>query len=384
MRTHSLIIKVVLLFCFICCISCDNDSTTNPQPSGHTVTGRVLDTSGNGISGIIITLSGASKNYTGTTGSNGIYTINYVSEGMYIVSCSGDNYDFNISSKEISVDGVETIPTIFAYLLLEKGISFVSIPGGTFQMGNVENAIEGASDELPVHTVTLTGFEMSVCEITNAQYCAYLNAAQASGDIQVTSGDVYGKTGSWSGRRYLDIGYGSGQNMCRIIYSGGFYVTSGYANWPVVAVTWYGAKAFAAYNGMDLPTEAEWEYACRGGNQYKYGTDDGTISSTKANYQSTIGHPVDVGSYPANPFGLCDMSGNVWEWCHDWYGTYPSGSVTNPTGAQTGSSRAIHGGGSWLNYTGDCRSAHRNFNTPDYTDWGQGFRVIRRPGGVVY
>ncbi len=153
---------------------------------------------------------------------------------------------------------------------------------------------------------------------------------------------------------------------------------SGHENWPVVYVTWYGAKAFALYYGLDLPTESEWEYTCRGGRQYKYGTDDGTMIRTKANYhQNGPGYPVAVGNYPANPYGLYDMSGNVWEWCHDWYGTYPSGSVNDPTGAQTGVLRVSRGGG-WFDYVYYCRSAYRYYNTPDIRLSNVGFRVVRR------
>lgn len=152
-------------------------------------------------------------------------------------------------------------------------------------------------------------------------------------------------------------------------------MVAGHENWPVEWVTWYGSKACALYYGLDLPTESEWEYACRGGKQYKYGTDDGTLSTSKANYTGII-HPVAVGSYPNNPFGLFDMSGNVCEWCHDWYGTYPSGNVNNPTGAPSGSYRVMRGGGWFLD--GYCRSADRSYNPPDIGTISLGFRVVRR------
>jgi formylglycine-generating enzyme required for sulfatase activity len=191
-------------------------------------------------------------------------------------------------------------------------LKFAAIPGGTFQMGDVENV--GAAIEKPVHTVTISGFEMSVCEISNARYAGFLNSALASGDIQISDGDVYGKTGAWIGQRYLDIGFEFNTKVkCWITYDGkAFSVASGYEKLPVIAVTWYGSKAFARYYGLDLPTESEWEYASRGGRQYTYGTDDGTLSGTKANY-FTAGpnRPVDTGSYPANPYGLYDLCGNV-------------------------------------------------------------------------
>ena len=96
------------------------------------------------------------------------------------------------------------------------------------------------------------------------------------------------------------------------------------AQWPATFVKWYGAHAFAAYYGVSLPTEAQWEYAAQGGQDLSYPTDDGTIDATKANYNEQNNHPdrghvVAVKSYPPNPYGLYDMAGNVWEWCADWY-----------------------------------------------------------------
>ena len=167
-------------------------------------------------------------------------------------------------------------------------------------------------------------------------------------------------------------------------------MVSGFEMRPMVHVTWYGAKAFALYYDADLPTEAEWEYACRGKKQYKYGTDDGTLSTTKAYYSPSISKsypPVDVGKYPANPLGLYDMSGNVWEFCNDWYGSYSSEGVSNPTGNQTESNRVIRGGGSNSlenKASLELRSAKRNSSEPGIRNYYLGFRVVRRPGGVTY
>lgn len=267
-----------------------------------------------------------------------------------------------------------------------KGITFVSILGGTFQMGDeVGDLHDGCR---PVHMVTVSSFEMGVCEVTNTQYALYLNEALKTGDVTSTSESVKGATGEYKGQEYLYLAgyfiYHPG-NDCKIQYSNGtFGVKSGYENWPVVWVTWFGAKSFALYYGLDLPTEAEWEYACRGGKQYKYGTSDGTISTITVNYVETgIKHPVDAGSYPANPFGLCDMSGNVWEWCHDWYRSYSSGSVTNPSGVQTGTSRVIRGG-SWYVSAYDCRSTDRNGYIPGNGNDLMGFRVVRRSSPKNY
>ncbi len=257
------------------------------------------------------------------------------------------------------------------------GITFVSIPGGTFRMGDEGGDLwDGCR---PVHTVTVSGFKMSAYEVTNAQYAAYLNAALAAGGIEVKDGDVYGKTGVGAGKRYLDMGYDyGGENKCWVSFTGvKFTAEAGKEKWPVVAVSWYGAKSFAVHYAFDLPTEAEWEYAARGGKQYKYGTADGTIDSTKVNYGMYVGHPKPVGSYPANPFGLYDMSGNIWEWCNDWYGPYPAGSVTNPAGAPSGEVRIIRNG-TWDNTELKCRVMYRGRFIPTDGDYGLGFRVVSR------
>ncbi len=287
-----------------------------------------------------------------------------------IILTDGGIYNFSVSRRTALID-----------------IAFVSIPGGTFQMGDEE---EIQSNDLPIHSVTVQDFEMGIYEVTNAQYCAYLNAAKASGDITPSSTTVKGSKGSFSGQEYIfliDTFPPFPDARCWITYSNDtFSVVAGHENWPVVWVTWYGSKAFALYHGFDLPTEAEWEYACRGGRQYKYGTNDGTLSQSKANYENNgPKKPVEVGSYPKNPFGLFDMSGNVWEWCHDWYSSsyYSTSPSKDPTGAQTGLNRVVRGGG-WNSYKDICRSSFRGSHDPVDRSYDMGFRVVRRVSSWTY
>ena len=135
---------------------------------------------------------------------------------------------------------------------------------------------------------------------------------------------------------------------------------------------------------FSLPTEAQWEYACRAGTTtpFHFGS---VLNGDKANCDgnfpygtSTMGQYLkktsEVGSYPANDWGLFDMHGNVWEWCLDWYGDYPSGSVTDPTGADEGSNRVLRGGG-WNDHAGNCRSAYRNSNAPSDRNFRYGVRI---------
>ncbi|MDR1903248.1 MAG: formylglycine-generating enzyme family protein, partial [Treponema sp.] len=132
-------------------------------------------------------------------------------------------------------------------------------------------------------------------------------------------------------------------------------------------------------SGYRLPTEAEWEYAAKGGNKdymvYEY-SGSNSVDGV-AWYDGNSGnrtHP--VGTKAANSLGLYDMSGNVWEWCWDWYGSYTGSAQTDPAGASSGSSRVLRGGG-WSNPAGSVRSAFRFLNTPSYRDFILGFRLVR-------
>ena len=159
---------------------------------------------------------------------------------------------------------------------------------------------------------------------------------------------------------------------------------------PVETVSWADAVEFCrklsampaektAGHVYRLPTEAEWEYACRSGTTTAYGFGDdasrlGDYGWFGGNSDSST-HP--VGEKKPNAWGLYDMHGNVWEWCQDWYGEYPSGSATDPTGATSGSIRVSRGGmlGHIARY---CRSAYRNWFTPESRDrYVLGFRVLR-------
>ena len=134
-------------------------------------------------------------------------------------------------------------------------------------------------------------------------------------------------------------------------------------------------KAGRVPQGMSyqLPTEAQWEYACRAGTTTTYSCGD-SISSSNANYYGNEDSTTPVGKYPANPWGFHDMHGNVWEWTADWYSDYPSGSVTNPIRPASGSTRVIRGG-SWSDDGSGLRSAGRHHGTPGARDNGIGFRV---------
>ena len=166
-------------------------------------------------------------------------------------------------------------------------------------------------------------------------------------------------------------------------------------NLPVENVSWndvqeylkkLNAKTFKNYR---LPTEAEWEYAAReGGRRVRFGNGKDIANPSEINFNSSKDYKKDysvvgvyrekttpVGSFNANALGLYDMSGNVWEWCSDyWYSSYNSSAVSNPTGAATGSIRVLRGG-CWDNYPRDCRAAGRSYSSPARRGSYLGFRV---------
>jgi len=229
----------------------------------------------------------------------------------------------------------------------------VQIPAGCFEMGDTFG--EGGFIELPVHNVCLSAFEMDLHETTNAEYAAC-----------VAGGGCTGPAYSTSNTRPT------------------YYGDPAYDNFPVIHVEWFQADAYCTWAGKRLPTEAEWEYAARGGlagKRYPWGD---TISGTDANFLDS-GDPWDndtseVEYYAPNGFGLYDMVGNAWEWVHDWLQTdyYSVSPVNDPPGPVSGTYRVLRGGpwnASSTNST--LRVASRGFINPDIENANIGFRCAR-------
>jgi formylglycine-generating enzyme required for sulfatase activity len=215
------------------------------------------------------------------------------------------------------------------------------------------------SEEQPIHIVKVFSCEMGIYQITQGQYKAIIGSNPSFHKL----GDNYPvEQVSWfDAIKFCNaLSAKAGLDKC-------YYLES------LIETTWV---CDFKKNGFRLPTEAEWEYACRGGLRYEYGTDDGNIGNNKARYESN--KPVKVGTYPPNPFGLYDMSGNIDEWCNDWHESYSSRNSTNPTGPNKGSYRVIRGG-SWYDNYQRCRSDYRYYYTPDFKSYFLGFRIVRRP-----
>ncbi|NLH18285.1 MAG: formylglycine-generating enzyme family protein [Phycisphaerae bacterium] len=302
----------------------------------------------------------------------------------------------------------------------------VKIPAGTFQMGNCMAADEGGTHELPIHSVTVDSFYMGKTEITNQQYCEFMNSALQQGLISFGYPDIV--PGPNAGAEYQIYTHLWGwSSVIQILYDWTTFSVKtkngrDMSQDPVVDITWYGAVAYCNWRsqqegrepcydlstwtcdfskkGYRLPTEAEWEYAARGGLSGKRFPWGDTISHNEANYVSytdilsydlgpTVGsHPTwsdgthpytaPVGSFAANGFGLYDVTGNVDEWCNDWYSAtyYESSPGDNPTGPATGEMRVIRGGGWW---GGEQRISHRYSYQPGFHDIDRGFRVVLNP-----
>jgi formylglycine-generating enzyme required for sulfatase activity len=243
------------------------------------------------------------------------------------------------------------------------------IPGGTFQMGS-----EARSNTQPVHSVTVSSFFMDSTEVTQGEYeqAMGVNPAHFTGDpTRPVENETWYDAVLFCNARSRQAGLDS---VYRYDSAEGLR-GNGCSNLAGLVIDY-------TSNGYRLPTEAEWEYACRSGTTSVFHWGDGTDSATAARYAwyaatsllST--HP--VASLQANGFGLYDMSGNVYEWCNDFYGSYGADAQTDPTGPADGSSR-ISRGGSWYEGIDQQGAATRFSYYPQYTIsyFNQGFRCVR-------
>ena len=215
----------------------------------------------------------------------------------------------------------------------------VLIPAGSFMMGK-----DGESDHAPAHIVELDAFYLDATEVTNAQYAAFCAETET------------------------DPPFFWGMQA--------FHCGPDYPDHPVVGVSWYDARNYAEWLGRRLPTEAEWEYAARGGlvgRNYSHGD---TLNAVQ--YAPTGNGTSPVGGYPPNGFGLHDMTGNVVEWVSDWYDRdyYAAAPIFDPPGPGAGKFKVIRGGG-WKTGPACARVYHRTALQSNWVDFNVGFRCAR-------
>jgi len=223
------------------------------------------------------------------------------------------------------------------------GVELVRIPAGSFLMGSADDEAERYDDEGPIREVAVSAFLLGRTPVTNAQYGSYMESNPG------LRAPMY-----WSHRQYNQ------------------------PNQPVVGVSWHEAVAFSEWTGGRLPTEAEWEYACRAGTTTRYWSGDAEEDLARVGWfdANSEGLLHAVGEKPPNPWGLHDMHGNVWEWCQDrWQDHYDDGFQQDPTGPRSGGCRVFRGGG-FRGSADVCRSAYRDKLDPTERLRVQGFRVV--------
>ena len=269
--------------------------------------------------------------------------------------------------------------------------NMVLVRGGTFQMGSTD----GEEDEKPVHPVTVSDFYLGKYEVTVAEFRAFVEATSHSTDAEKDDGSYFWEDSKWQKKPGINWRHDAEGKIAQ-------------DNHPVLHVSWNDAIAYCQWlskqtgQNYRLPTEAEWEYAAGNGSKhtkYSWGNEapkgkkggsladetgathfNWTKSATNIflGYQDGFVATAPVGSFDPNGLGLYDMTGNVWEWCSDWYDSdfYKNSSQNNPTGAASGTYRVLRGR-SWCNYPQYCRVANRSDSTPSVRDGNIGFRLAR-------
>ncbi len=326
-----------------------------------------------------------------TSGGAERLTISNIPIGYHSVTVRRDGYRSNVVNREVTLrrgqteeldawlepeaaETVSTGPMAEGGIWRDRGgLEYVYIPPGSFQMGAVPGDDDALNDEGPRHRVTISrGFRISRTEVTVRAYKRFCDSTGRS----MPPEPVYEGNNFNPGWRYL--------------------------NHPIVNVTWLDAVAYCEWAGVRLPTEAEWEYAARGGQdgrKYVWGNTllpivngikqanvrdeaygrDQSSSSIFQGYDDGYVFTSPVGSFAANGHGLYDMAGNVWEWCSDWYNSGYYGtpaSRRDPRGPSSGERRVLRGG-SWLNSPRGLRVSYRPGATPGSRDYHGGFRCLR-------
>ncbi len=240
------------------------------------------------------------------------------------------------------------------------GMTLVHIPSGDFEMGGSS----GNPNEAPAHIISLDDYWMDATEVTNAMFANFLNAAGNQMEGGVTWLDISGPLVWVSGK------------------DGTWKALAGKDDFPIVGVSWYGAKAYCEWSGRSLPTEAQWEYAAKGVDGLRFPWGDEGPGCDRSQYFGCGSRPVEVGGFPfgASPFGVYEMAGNVAEWVSDRYAVdyYQQSPRQNPTGPINGYYRVLRGGSWGSTYIG-LQTTHRVWAGADTRDSDIGFRCVLNP-----
>ncbi len=267
------------------------------------------------------------------------------------------NYRMSIANSDTSGIEIQMTPgTGLALAGLQRMIVLKDVPAGTFTMGSSDTVNDSGAS--PPHQVTLSAFAMQETDVTQDQYLAVMGSNPSHFD-----------SGTGALLRPVDkVSWHDAAKYCnalsRLSRLSPVYDTSAWT-------------ADFSKTGYRLPTEAQWEYACRAGSttEYWWGPDTNGMGARawSADNSDSTTHP--VATKLANAYGLYDMTGNVWQWCNGWYGSYTAGAATDPAGDSTGTSRILRGG-SWVDDGGGLRSAYRYGIAPDTWVNDVGFRVV--------
>ena len=275
-------------------------------------------------------------------------------------SCLADDFYFCMSCAPMTTEPVITKPVAQKPVISggsdytsSMGIDMVYVEGGTFQMGSTS----GKDNEKPVLSVTVSDFYIGKYEVTQGEYEAVMDWNPSK--FKQSGKDAPVEQFSWyDAVEYCNkLSDKEDKQKC--------YSDSG-----------NDIKCNFNANGYRLLTEAEWEFAAKGGNKgngYKYAGSN-TITEVTEYEGNNDESTKPVGGKQANELGVYDMSGNVWEWCWDWYGDYSSDSQDNPRGSLLGSNR-MRRGGSWNISASSCRTAYRGSNSPGFCSYSFGFRI---------
>jgi len=343
---------------------------------------------------LIIFLDGEMEDVKATT----FDKINNLSQNIYLGKSGSDDYHFNGNIDDVRIFNYALNNNEVKDLFYENGWEgnnpqeeeMVFVEGGNFDMGDIWG--DGYSNENPVHEVTVNGFYLNKYEVSIEKFLVFMNDIEISEDgnfndntlIQINSNTPIQHNGS----QFIFVNTGGTSSIqCPVIYCT-WYGVAEYCNWmsekngyPKVYTISQGSVV-CNWNakGYRMPTEAEWEYAARSrGDDFNKWS--GTDSEADAKYymwftdnSGNFTHP--IGTRKGNSLGIFDLSGNVWEWCWDWYGGYTSEPQINPTGLLNGAARTVRGG-SFSNKSYACRSISRGTGIPGEGSENIGFRICR-------